>query len=86
MTTEVSGRALLGLLSFTKERGGKPVVAEIVGKLSEPRVNEAMSGLSSPSRSSTSARSSNVLKTRPDVDTHTIASGQRPRTLPTISA
>jgi len=33
MATEVSGRALLGLLAFAKERGGKPVVAEIVGKL-----------------------------------------------------
>ena len=36
MATEVSGRALLGLLAFAKDRGGKPVVAEIVGKLSEP--------------------------------------------------
>ncbi len=36
MTTEVSGRALLGLLAFVKERGGKQSVAEIVGKLNEP--------------------------------------------------
>ena len=36
MGTEVSGRALLGLLAFAKERGGRPSVAELVGKLSEP--------------------------------------------------
>ncbi len=32
----VSGRALLGLLAFAKERGGEQTVAGIVGKLSEP--------------------------------------------------
>lgn len=36
MTTEVSGRALLGLLAFAKERGGKQSVTEIVGRLNEP--------------------------------------------------
>jgi hypothetical protein len=36
MATEVSGRALLGLLAFAKERGGKQSVDEIVAKTSEP--------------------------------------------------
>ena len=34
--TEVSGRALLGLLAFAKDRGGKQSLDEIVAKLSEP--------------------------------------------------
>ena len=56
------------------------------GKLSEPSVSDAMSGLRSPSRSRTAERSSNVLKTRPLVETQTMTSGQRSRTLATISA
>lgn len=36
MTTEVSGRALLGLLAFAKDRGGKPSVTDVIDKLSEP--------------------------------------------------
>jgi len=34
--TEVSGRALLGLLAFAKDRAGKEIVSEMIGKLSEP--------------------------------------------------
>ena len=49
------------------------------GKLSEPSVSDASSGFTSPSRSSTSARSSKLLNVRPLVETQTIASGQRSR-------
>ena len=34
MNPEVSGRALLGLLAFAKERGGKTAITELVAKLS----------------------------------------------------
>ena len=50
-----------------------------VRKFRDPSVRLAMSGLAAPSSSRTSARRSSSATSRPLVDTHSTASGQRSR-------